>query len=74
MSGVIKPDLYRMEVVHGILQVAFDGLSQMSRAGAPVGISIDTAFACGEVTGLLAKAKALLGRDIDDARRQEAEP
>lgn len=34
----------------------------------PEGLSIDTMFALGLATGHISKAKALLGRDIDDCR------
>jgi hypothetical protein len=56
-----------LEEVHKSLQQAFDILAVMYGNIPPM--STDTAFALGEATGLIAKAKALVGRDIDDARK-----
>ena len=46
------------------LQRAFEDLATY-RGALPDGISTDTAFAIGEALGVIAKAKALVGRDID---------
>jgi hypothetical protein len=51
--------------VHAVLQQAFDALCGLyGKIGTDLGN--DTAFAIGEATGIVAKAKALVGRDIDD--------
>jgi hypothetical protein len=51
--------------VHAVLQQAYESvLCLYGRIGNELGN--DTAFAIGEATGIIAKAKALVGRDIDD--------
>jgi|HubBroStandDraft_6_1064221.scaffolds.fasta_scaffold00529_13 hypothetical protein len=52
--------------VHKQLQVAFEALEPIFR-GLESDMRADTAFAIGELTGFIAKVKALVGRDIDDA-------
>ena len=62
---------------HAALTDARDRLlSVYVEGGAPEGLSTDSAFAFGEAIGVIAKAKALVRRDIDDAVRGEtsAEP
>ena len=54
-----------LEQAHAILLQAFNSValvrSLLDRSRA------DTSFGCGEALGALSKAKALVGRDIDDA-------
>lgn len=51
--------------VHKRLQTAFEALAPIF--GQLEGdMRADTAFAIGELTGFIAKVKALVGRDIDD--------
>ena len=54
---------------HRILTEAYKLVAQLYPVKEP--ISSDTAFAIGEALGVLSKAKALVGRDIDDIRRQQ---
>jgi hypothetical protein len=58
------------EEIHAILQDAFEKLAALH--GQCDGVSTDTAFAIGEATGLISKAKALIGRDIDTERKAPA--
>lgn len=59
--------------VHAVLQQAFhDVLSLHGELDSDV--SPDTAFAIGNALGVIEKAKALVGRDIDQARAIEAKP
>lgn len=53
--------------LHAILQSAFDALDAV-RGGMPDGAGTDTAHAVGLAQGTISKAKALVGRDIDDAK------
>jgi len=53
--------------LHAILWKAFDEIDRV-RSGMPDGMSTDTAHAVGLAQGTVAKAKALVGRDIDDAK------
>lgn len=50
--------------VHATLQECFEAMAALY--GKCDGLSTDTVFAIGEATGIIAKAKALVGRDIDD--------
>ena len=59
--------------LHAVLQAAFDALAAL-HCGVPAGISIDTAFAVGVAAGQIAKAKALVGRDIDDLEKRADQP
>ncbi|HXI78177.1 MAG TPA: hypothetical protein VNH21_13630 [Steroidobacteraceae bacterium] len=59
--------------LHAILQAAFDALAAL-QGRVPGGISADTAFAVGVATGQIAKAKALVGRDIDDLEKRADQP
>lgn len=52
-----------LEVAHATLEAAY--LTVLSLRGQLEHASTDTIFAIGEAAGLIAKAKALLGRDID---------
>jgi len=57
------------EAIHAILQDAYERLTVLR--GSTDQVSTDSAFAIGECVGQLAKAKALVGRDIDiDTARQ----
>lgn len=60
MSDMTKPD------IHKVLQQAYDQL--LALHGKVHCLSSDTVFAIGEATGILSKAKALVGRDIDNER------
>lgn len=51
---------------HGVLTLAYNAM--LALYGHINGASTDTAFAIGEATGVLNKAKALVGRDIDQLR------
>jgi hypothetical protein len=62
-----------LRALHALLQRAADELVEFRFRGAvPDSLSSDTAFAIGEALGVLSKAKALVGRDIDDAKQQHA--
>lgn len=61
------------EGVYFRLSRAFWGELYAIREGSFEGLSIDTVFALGEALGIVAKAKALVGRDIDEARREHGE-
>lgn len=62
------------EQVHETLEIAFETLAEL-RGQLEGDLRTDTAFALGEALGTVFKAKALVGRDIDDAReRDEAAP
>lgn len=63
----IRPDVEGMKLLHQTLRGVYDTLLAIRSAGLPDGVGSDTAFAIGETTGILSKAKGLLGRDIDDA-------
>ena len=52
--------------VHAVLQTAFEHVMTL-RGQLSDDVGTDSAFAIGEAMGVLAKAKALVGRDIDDA-------
>lgn len=49
--------------IHGVLTSAFHDIAALH--GHVDDVSPDTAFAIGEALGVIAKAKALVGRDID---------
>lgn len=53
--------------LHALLQSAFDALAEV-RGNVPHGVREDTAMAVGYALGTISKAKALVGRDIDDAK------
>ena len=59
------------EDVRGTLQIAFEEVLRIS--GNLDGLKIDTVFALGEALGILAKAKALVARDVDDAKQRYEE-
>lgn len=63
-----------MVALHATLQKAYELVLTLRVPDWPEGIGSDTAFAIGEAAGILSKAKALVGRDIDDARRQQRHP
>jgi hypothetical protein len=55
--------------VHAVLQQAFHDVRALhGELGSDV--SPDTAFAIGEALGVISRAKALVGRDIDDGRKR----
>jgi hypothetical protein len=54
------------ETIHATLQFAFEELLRVS--GNLDGLSVDTIFALGEAMGIVSKAKAFVGRDIDVAK------
>jgi hypothetical protein len=60
------------KALHGRLQIAVLLLAASRPYLVP--ISTDTAVALGEAMGALGKAKALVGRDIDDAAARQAGP
>jgi hypothetical protein len=71
-GGVWRPVVSDDELrrLHAVLQRAFDELAAFGfRGRLPDKLASDTAFAVGEALGTLSKAKALVGRDIDDAKR-----
>lgn len=53
--------------LHTILQTAFDALGAV-HGSVPDGVSPDTALALGYALGTISKAKAMVGRDIDQER------
>jgi hypothetical protein len=57
-----------LQEVHGVLREALDRLARLH--GELDSVSTDTAFAIGEALGMISRAKALVGRDIDDARQR----
>ena len=63
-------DIEKLKDWHARLAAARDDLIGLVNEGFPEGLSTATVFALGEATGTLAKAKALIGRDIDDAERE----
>ena len=63
-------DFLTLREVHAVLQKAFDTLFALyGKIGPDMGS--DTAFSIGEATGIVAKAKALVGRDIDDKGQRD---
>jgi hypothetical protein len=61
-------DRERLVEMHGKLRDAWDILLTFYPVEA--GMREDTAFALGQATGLISQAKALIGRDIDDAAKR----
>lgn len=55
-----------LRVLHEILQGAYDNLVRASPCACSGSCSSDTTFSIGETLGFIAKAKALVGRDLDD--------
>jgi hypothetical protein len=53
--------------LHAILERAFKELAEV-HGQVPEGTGVDSALAVGYTLGCLSKAKALVGRDIDDAK------
>jgi hypothetical protein len=66
-------DIAHLRAPHAVLRASYDALIRIREAGLPDGVGTDTAFAIGEATGVLSKAKGLLGRDTDDAGRSTGE-
>lgn len=58
------------EEIHAILQTAFDSLHALRFVPFP-DLSMDTFLALRMAIGQIDKAKGLVGRDIDDARRRQ---
>jgi hypothetical protein len=56
--------------IHRTLQIVFEELLRVAQNFD--GLKMDTVFALGEAMGFVSKAKALVGRDIDDARLKKA--
>jgi hypothetical protein len=54
--------------IHAVLQKASDGL-KMLHGQLGNDVRPDSAFAIGQALGTIDKAKALIGRDIDDAAK-----
>jgi hypothetical protein len=54
--------------IHQTLQAAFDQIHKLTKEDLN-GISTDTIMAIGYALGCVSKAKALVGRDIDDEKR-----
>jgi hypothetical protein len=67
---IVEPDVEGLRALHAVLQECWTSLMAVRSAGMPDGSSTDTSFAVGEAAGVIAKAKALVGRDIDDAWKQ----
>jgi hypothetical protein len=53
--------------IHAVLREALEAVLSL-HGQLPDETAPDTAFAIGEAGGLLSRAKALVGRDIDDAK------
>jgi hypothetical protein len=59
------------KLIHGRLQVVVEELLRVAQD--LNGLSLDTIFALGETMGIVAKAKALVARDIDQAEEAHAQ-
>jgi hypothetical protein len=66
MSDPVTP--LSPEAIHAVLFDVYERLTSLR--GNVETVSTDSAYAIGECTGLVAKAKALVGRDIDNDRRR----
>ncbi len=55
-----------LQEIHSSLAAFRDELIEIRRLAIADHASLDTLFALGELTGVCMKAKALVGRDIDD--------
>lgn len=65
-GGVWRPVVGdELRDLHGRLQRAFEELAAF-RGALPEGLSSMSAFALGEAVGTISKAKAQVGRDIDE--------
>lgn len=64
----------QVKQIHANLQAAYELMGQVRTQIADMHLllGLDTAFACGEATGVLGKARALVGRDIDQLRATRA--
>lgn len=67
MADEEAASLLTAQQVHALLQQAFDDVCGLY-GRIDTGLGCDTAFAIGEAAGVLSKAKALVGRDIDNKR------
>jgi hypothetical protein len=67
-----EPRTKNMEAVHAILNAAYEAIGQLKSGNHERlldGLGSDTLVAIGYAMGSIGKAKAMVGRDIDDARR-----
>lgn len=67
-------DATGMKQLHEKLTQVFDTLVTLPEGGWPEGISSDAVFALGQASGIVSKAKALVGRDIDAMGGEPASP
>jgi hypothetical protein len=51
--------------IHKQLTIAFEAMLAIRETEFTAAVGMDTIFACGEALGIVSKAKALAGRDID---------
>jgi hypothetical protein len=60
--------------IHAKLLIAFEAMLSVSASinESQPPLKMDTVFALGETLGVIMKAKALIGRDIDDAKEADA--
>jgi hypothetical protein len=56
--------------IYAVLEEAYEKVRTLS--GNFENVSANSAFAIGEACGILSKAKALVGRDIEDIRERDA--
>lgn len=54
-----------LKAAHAKLHAMVEEIHRLNAQGLLDGASMDTIFAVGEAMGVISKAKALLGRDID---------
>ena len=66
MGDLFSEDGMTLTELHELLQAAFDSLATV-HGHVPDGAGTDTALAVGYALGAISKAKALVGRDIDQA-------
>jgi hypothetical protein len=65
-----QSDTAALEAIHARLRATHDELLDLVYSERALhSMSADTAAALGYATGCISKAKALLGRDIDDRKR-----
>jgi|HubBroStandDraft_2_1064218.scaffolds.fasta_scaffold266708_2 hypothetical protein len=64
----MEPDIGELKRWHAVLHAQYEEMCALVFHGCPEGLSTDTAAALGFAVGSLSKAKALLGRDIDDLK------
>jgi hypothetical protein len=66
----MSADIEKLKDWHARLADLRNTLMELYADGAPAGLGMDTALAIGEAAGIISKAKAMIGRDIDDAERE----